>query len=287
MGKENDIKTRISSVRNTRQITSAMKMVSAARLNRIQQDLKSIRPFAEQTRSMLSHILPDVIPQSQPLMEKRDVKTIGLVVFSGDRGLCGAFNSNVFRKAITTIEENSPRNVKILTIGKKGRSFFRKRNYDVVQAYTDIYDDLSFTLVRTICDKITGLFTDRVVDEVYFVYNEFVTKIQQRLVSIKALPLDADLFEKDDEKRVVYKYEPSLEAICNTLLTKALTVQLYRTLIETYSAELGARMAAMDSATKNATDLIRDLTKFYNRARQASITQEVSEVVGGAEALKA
>lgn len=264
-----------------------MKMVSAARLNRIQQDLKSIRPYAEQTRSMLSHILPDVIPQSQPLLEKRDVKTIGLVVFSGDRGLCGAFNSNVFRKALVTVKENSARDVKLLTIGKKARSFFRKRNYDIVQAYTDIYDDLSFTLVSTICEKITSLFTDRVVDEVYFVYNEFVTKIQQRLVSVKALPLDVDLFEKDDEKRVVYTYEPSLDAICSTLLTKALTVQLYRAMIETYSAELGARMAAMDSATKNATDLIRDLTKFYNRARQASITQEVSEVVGGAEALKA
>lgn len=183
------------------------------------------------------------------------------------------------------ISNYQDKGIKLITIGKKGTIFFRKRGYNILKSYEDIYEDLTYPLVSTISSSIINFFLNKDVDEVYFVYNEFVSVIQQRLVNVRILPLDKDLFHTEPSN-VVYIYEPSLEAICDALLTKAITIQLFRTLLESYCAELGARMTAMDSATDNATEMIRFLTKMCNRARQAGITQEISEIVGGAEAMK-
>jgi len=283
-----DIRRRIDSVASIQQITRAMKMVATAKLRRIQGRMLAMRPYADEVKNMLGRFIHEALGDEDPLLETRPVKTAGLVLIAGDRGLCGAYNINIFRHAQEFLAARKTP-VKVIAVGKKAALYCRKQQMDVLDEYVDIFDDLTFALAADIARKMTGYYSNGVVDNVTIISSEFVSVIHQRVRTIHLMPFDLAEIRASSEgqQRDVYINEPSFAAVCRRLLTEYVGAQTHRVLLEAASSEHAARMTAMDSATNNAEDFIEQLRLDFNRARQASITFEILDIVGGAEALKA
>jgi F-type H+-transporting ATPase subunit gamma len=282
-----DLRRRIKSVKNTQQITKAMKMISAARLRRAQERIFAARPYSAALRQVLASVAMRIEgPEDHPLLEEREERNVLLVVVTADRGLCGAFNTNIIRAAQNAIKEHSNwESVKLLPIGRKGNDFFRRRSIPIRAEAVQIFQALTLEKAREIAGILIEDFTSGKADAVYVQYNEFKSVIAQNVRLERLLPIER--FEDHPEPTAPttdYLYEPSPEAILAELLPKHIEFQLYRILLESAAAEQGARMTAMEAATKNASDMIASLTLSYNRIRQASITKEIIEIVSGAAA---
>lgn len=285
MATQRDIKRRIRSVKNTQQITRAMKLVSASKLRRAQESILSARPYAMKLMDMMRHLAARCNPDTHPLLQKREEKRILLVVITSDKGLCGGFNSNILRKAMRVIKENPGKEVFLIAAGRKGNIFFQVQGRKVLHDYAGWTKDFSFTQAMEIGDTLVNLYLQNAVDKIYVVYNEFKSVIQQEVIIEQLLPI---VHEKPagEEEAVDYIYEPDEASILDDLLKKYMNVEVYRAFLESTASEHGARMTAMDNATRNAGEMIDTLTLNYNKARQAYITKELIEVVNGAEALQ-
>jgi F-type H+-transporting ATPase subunit gamma len=279
-----DLRRRIRSTKNTQQITKAMKMVSAAKLRRAQERMMAARPYSAALREVLGSISTRVDLSAHPLLMEREAeRKVLLLIVTADRGLCGAFNANVIRNAQNAIAENGWQHTELLPIGRKAIDFFKRRTLPIRRQGAQVYQALSLDTAREIAQGITNDFVSGDFDAVYVIYNEFKSIIAQRVTLERLLPLprvEADA----DAPSIDYLYEPAPEQILNDLLPKHIEFQLYRVLLESAAAEQGARMTAMEAATKNASEMISHLTLTYNRIRQASITKEIIEIVSGAAA---
>jgi F-type H+-transporting ATPase subunit gamma len=280
-----DIRRRIRSVKNTQQITKAMKMVSAAKLRRAQERVMSARPYAQKILSVLNSLVTRSEGQTHPLLEDRGGERIQVVVITADKGLCGAFNSNIIKAAQNFISEHRHRQLTLNCVGRKGRDFFRKGSLHLAHEAVNIFARLDYSHAKQISATLMEEFSNKEVDAVYLVYNEFKSVIQQRIVVEQLLPIQK-MAGSEEASLIDYIYEQPAGEIFSSLIPKHVEVQVYRALLESAAAEYGARMTAMDAATNNAIDLIDSLTLTMNRARQAGITREIIEIVGGAAALE-
>jgi F-type H+-transporting ATPase subunit gamma len=280
-----EIKARIKSVQNTRQITKAMKMVDAAKLRRAQERAEAARPYAEKMREVVMSIAAGTSGAKHPMLDSRPVKRTGYVVITSDRGLAGGYNANVLRMVSRTIAERhkSQDEYTIFVLGRKGRDFFKKRNYPISEEFVNMSDSPTFASIRNVARGAVQMFADGGIDELYLVYNKFVSAIQQEPTELRLLPL-ADV--EKVEGTPTYDFEPSADEVLADLLPKYAETLIFSALLDAKASEHGARMTAMGNATDNATDMIERYTLFYNRARQAAITQEIAEIVGGASALE-
>jgi F-type H+-transporting ATPase subunit gamma len=278
-----DIRRRIRSVKNTQQITKAMKMVAAAKLRRAQERMFAARPYAAAMRKVLSSVATRVDVTAHPLLQAHETERTALVIpITADRGLCGAFNSNVIRATQNFIKEKNFPSVQLLPIGRKANDFFKRRTIPIRRQALHVFQALSLQTAQEIGKDFIEDFISGEIDAVYVIYNEFKSLITQQVRVVRLLPLERSW---DDLQNVVdYLYEPSPAAILEDILPKHLEFQLYRFLLESAAAEQGARMTAMEAATKNASDMISHLTLTYNRIRQAAITKEIIEIVSGAAA---
>ncbi len=279
-----DIRRRIRSVKNTQQITKAMKMVAAAKLRRAQERMFAARPYAGGLRQVLASVAKRVDINSHPLLQSRETeRNVVVIVVTADRGLCGAFNANVIRAAQNFIRERSFEAVELLTVGRKASDFFKRRTIPI-RRNVFVAQALSVDVAHEIASSLIEDFIAEKIDGVYVVYNEFKSLIAQHVRAERLLPIASE-FEADPLRpEIDYLYEPGPEQILSDLLPKHIEFQLYRVLLESAAAEQGARMTAMEAATKNASDMINYLTLTYNRIRQASITKEIIEIVSGAAA---
>lgn len=286
-----DIKRRIVGVKNTQQITKAMKMVSAARLRRAQENMMNARPYSRKIAEVLSNLLLIEKNIDNELLKEREVKKVALVLVTSDRGLCGGFNMNAIRKAETLISEdyaeiNKNSNLQLYCVGKKGADYLKSRFDNIAGSYPGIFSDLKFDFASTLVNELTAKFKKKEIDKVVVVYNEFKSVAQQNIIEEQLLPIKPFNQEEVNKFQAEFIYEPNKAEIISTLLPRHLNAQMWKILLESYAAELGARMTAMDMATENATELIRTLQITYNKERQASITKEILEIVSGANALK-
>ena len=284
-----DIRKRIRATKNTRQITKAMKMVSAAKLRRAQDAVIAARPFAQTLDAVMSTLISRSEPGSlsHPLLTRRDVKKVELLVITSDRGLAGGFNANINRRALKWVQEQKGVEVNVTTIGRKGNEFLRGRGVAIRKDNPGTFAKLSFATAEAVAKELSKRFLDGEVDAVYVMFNEFVSAIAQVPQLAQLLPFEAKASTiKQGEPLVDYVYEPSPQAVLEKLVPQAVAVKIYRALLESFAAEHAARMTAMENATRNAGDMIASLTLFYNRSRQAQITKELVEIVSGAEALK-
>jgi F-type H+-transporting ATPase subunit gamma len=293
------IRRRISSVKGTQKITRAMKMVAGARLARAQQRILALRPYAVRTGTVLADVVQalaesESTPTDHPLLTRRAETRALILVITTDRGQVGAFNTNIARAAERLWREKKDAGVEvqIATIGRKGRDYFQRRKAPVFHAFTGVWESLDFEQSRRIARTILVPFLRGEVDSIYLVYNEFKSAMSQKVVVDPLLPLapppasEGEPGVADWEKHREFLFEPDKEALMERLVPMYVEVTLLRSLLESTASELGARMTAMDSATKNASDMITRLTLEYNRARQAAITTELMEIIGGAEALR-
>jgi len=279
-----DIRRRIRSVKNTQQITKAMKMVAAAKLRRAQERMFAARPYAAGLRQVLASVSTRVDINAHPLLQSREPeRNVVVIIVTADRGLCGAFNSNVIRAAQNFIREHNFESVELLTIGRKAGDFFKRRPIPI-RENVFVAQALSLDVARRIADGLIKDFIEEKIDGVYVVYNEFKSLIAQHVRAERLLPIVSEFDAAPDKAPVDYLYEPGPEQILSDLLPKHIEFQLYRVLLESAAAEQGARMTAMEAATKNASDMINFLTLTYNRIRQAAITKEIIEIVSGASA---
>lgn len=282
------IKRRIKSVNSTKQITKAMELVSSAKLRKARERLDKTRPYFNTIGKTVQEIISSTRGIQHEFLKTREVKKTAYIVITGDGGLCGGYNTNVIKNAIFHMEEKE--RVSVIAIGQKGRDFFRKRGYDLDGEFIHISENPSFTDAQNIGKLAIELYRQELVDEVYLVYTEFLSTINQKPKTMKLLPIEATAEEvvevkrNDDEEFM--SYEPSPEAVLSFLVPKYIESMIYGALIESATSLQGARRVAMESATDNASEMIDDLQLQYNRARQATITQEIAEIVGGAEALK-
>jgi F-type H+-transporting ATPase subunit gamma len=286
-----DIKRRIKGVQNTQQITKAMKMVAAAKLRRAQENILNARPYARKISTMLSHLVTEDDIINNPYLATRKVNSIAIVIVTADRGLCGAFNANIIREATRyTKDELKSGDVKasVYCVGKKGLDFFGKRDYSLAGKSVGIFNALKYDIALSISSQLIEMYLNGACDKIAIIYNEFKSIIQQKIVIEQFLPVPI-IKNNSNEKKIKpnYIYEPDQNSIFNFLLAKNLKAQIWRILLESNAAELGARMTAMDNATTNARELIRTLQLKYNKERQAAITKEILEIVSGANALKA
>ena len=277
-----EIRNRISSVSSTMQITSAMKMVSAAKLKKAQDAITAMRPYSDKLTQMLVN-LSSSVDFENVYLSPRKVKNKLIVCVTSNRGLCGAFNSNVIKKC-TEIANSSDESVSFLCIGKKGADILSK-NYNVVQTNNEIFDDLTFENISAIAEKLMSMFLNKEFDSVQIVYNKFKNAATQIVIQEQYLPIENNDSENDQKESSDYIFEPSQVEIISELIPKSLKTQLYKSVRDSYASEHGARMTAMHKATDNATELRDQLKLTYNKARQAAITNEILEIVGGAEAL--
>lgn len=280
-----DIKARINTTKKTSQITKAMEMVSASKLNRAEHNARSFTPYMEKIQEVVASVALGSNEASHPMLVKRPVKKTGYLVITSDRGLAGAYNSNVLRTVFQTIQERhrSAEEYAIIAIGRVGLNFFKRRNIPVALHITGLPDQPTFANIKEIANETVNMFADGTFDELYMFYNHFVSAIQQDVTEKKLLPL-TDL--ASDKKLTTYEFEPSQEEILEVLLPQYAESLIYGALLDAKASEHAARMTAMKNATDNAKELIRTLTLSYNRARQAAITQEITEIVAGANALQ-
>jgi len=289
-----EIRERKASVASTMQITSAMKMVSAAKLKKAQDAITKFRPYAEKLQEILASVGDSIKDdEDNQYAVQRDKERILLVLITSNRGLCGAFNSNAIKatitRALTTFDSQMmARQVDFITIGKKGADFLRKKGYNVIFDGSDLFDDLTFDRVAQLANMIMGLFTDGEYDHVDVIYNRFKNAGTQILTEEQFLPIEVEELAEDSgsASNVDYIFEPTKEYIVQELIPRSLKLQFYKAILDSHASEHGARMTAMHMATDNATELLKELSLQFNKARQAAITNEILEIVGGAEALK-
>ncbi|MCF6271420.1 MAG: ATP synthase F1 subunit gamma [Melioribacteraceae bacterium] len=287
-----DIKRSISGVKNTQKITKAMKMVAAARLNKAQDNIINARPYSRKIGEVLSQLLSVEKNYEHSLIKDIGDEKIAIVALSSDRGLCGAFNSTVISKVEKLINEkysvqNSNNNVSLYCIGKKVNDYFKRHNYNVVEGYVGIFGNLKFDFVTQLNKQLTSKFTTGEFSKIIFVYNKFKSAAQQEISVLQLYPAKPEVAEgATQEENLDYIYEPNKKTIIDGLLPQYLNAQVWAFLLNSYAGELGARMTAMDMATENASEMISSLQLEYNKRRQAAITNEILEIVSGANALK-
>ena len=280
-----DIKRRISSVKNTQQITNAMKMVAASKLRRAQDAIIESRPYAHKMLEVLSSLALRTNPQAHPLLMTREPKKVDLLVVTSDRGLCGAFNSNIIRRAERFMAEHPDWEFTLHLVGRKASDYFKRREANIRKVSLNILSDVSFPHAVATGNDMVENYLGEEFDQVFMVYNEFKSALQQTVVVEQLLPIKPmDITE--EISAVEYIYEPSEEVLLKELLPRHINIQVYRVFLESVASEHGARMTAMDAATRNAEEMIDNLTLVYNRTRQAAITTELIEVVSGKEAMK-
>ncbi len=278
-----DIRRRIRSVKSTQQITKAMKMVSAAKLRRAQEAMFAARPYARKMMEVLNELAARAPAHAHPLLEERGDARILLVVVTSDKGLCGGFNANLIRAATRFIEERRAHDLSLDLVGRKGRDYFKRRALKVRAEHVGVFQALKLTTAQTIAREATEVFTSGKVDRVYLLYNEFKSVIAQKITVEQLLPIPRAHIDPK-EPPLDYIYEPGPEGILASMLPRHVETQVWRALLESAAAEHGARMTAMDAASKNAGEMIQSLTLYMNKVRQAAITKEIIEVVSGAGA---
>jgi F-type H+-transporting ATPase subunit gamma len=280
------IRSRIRVAKNIQQITKAMKMVAAARLKRAQDRAQAARPYAEKMREVMGSLAGAAVGVVEhPLLQRREVANTGILLITADRGLCGSYNSAVIRRTVELLREFDPSRVKLYIVGKKGNAYFRRRHYNVVESLSINTNVVSFGEVASIAQIVREAFEGGDVDELYVVYTRFITAITQRPTVLKLLPIETPTAQAEGPA-LDYIFEPEPSILLGELLPRYLVTQVYQAVLESVASEHGARMTSMSSATDNAGKMISTLTLSLNRARQAGITKEISEIVGGAEALK-
>lgn len=289
-----EVRNRIASVNSTQQITKAMKMVAAAKLKRAQDNILKIRPYADKLSGILKNISASIESSAEENLyaAEREIKQVLIIVVTSDRGLAGAFNANAIKGVLALVADKyadlgAQNKVTYLCVGKKGLDFFSKRNAPVITDYVTAFQNINFDNVRTIAEFAMSKFVDSTYDRVEIVYNEFKNVATQFVRKAQFLPIEQNITE--DAAAAVesdYIYEPSKAYIVKELVPKSLKIEFYKALLESNASEHGARMTAMDKATDNAKELLKELRLSYNRSRQAAITKEILEIVGGAEALK-
>lgn len=286
-----DIRKRLKAIQNTRKITAAMKMVAAAKMRKVQDRMLNFRPYAQRMELVLSDLARVAEREIHPLLALRMKKTVEVVVLTSDKGLCGAFNTNILKAAYKYIDGLKKENVEVSlsVVGRKSRDFFRRRNIPMRNQWIGLSGRISYANAQEIAGNLIEGYTGEAFDEVVVIYNEFKSMIAQKVTMIKLLPvgtLGAEEGQKEQSMTADYLYEPSRAAIFERLLPKYVEIQIYRALLESSAAEEAARMAAMENATKNCSELITKVTLLANKVRQASITKELMDIVGGVEALK-
>jgi F-type H+-transporting ATPase subunit gamma len=282
-----DIQRRIRSVQSTQKITKAMKLVAASKFRRAQERILAARPYATKMRELLGGLAGHSGDETHPLLARRDTGRRRLVIITADKGLCGAFNSNILRESLRFLRGAEEASVTLVVVGKKARDFYRRRQFTVKSEMLGFFDRLAYSHAQELAGGLMQDYLAEEVDEVHLMYNEFRSVAVQRPVRQQLLPIEAeDGGGEDAGLQEEYLYEPGPEAILASLLPRHVTTQVYRALMESVAGEHGARMTAMESATKNAREMINILTIQYNKARQERITKELLDIVGGAEALR-
>ncbi len=290
---QHDIKRKIRSVQNTQQITRAMKMVAAARLRRAEARMLSARPYSEIMNELLLQVLPSLTGEESPLLGVRGANTVGLVVITSDKGLCGGFNANVIRRAEQFMKRRPGLIYKLFCLGKKAARYFSRRQRGITSQYTDLYRTASLPMAAGIIQQAASQFASGTIDELQIVYSHFANVATHNVILRKLLPVDVSAIVEtlphladESRERMLFDYEPDIQLLCEILLQKYIASQLYHALLESFASELGARMTAMDAATENAQEMVEALTLEYNNVRQASITTEIVEIASTAEAMK-
>lgn len=290
-----EVRTRIASVKSTQQITSAMKMVAASKLRRAQNAIIQMRPYAAKLKEILQNLSAslDAGDDGSIYADQREPKNVLIVVVSSNRGLCGAFNANIIKAANKLINDKyksqfNSGNLSMMTIGRKVSEYFAKNDYTVFSSHDSVFDSLTFEQVSVLSQNVMDRFEEKKFDRVEIIYNQFKNAATQNLIAEQFLPVEPVQLEEGqvETSKVDYIFEPSKEEIVHDLIPKSLKVQFYKALLDSYASEHGARMTAMHQATDNAQEMLKDLNLSYNKARQAAITMEIQEIVGGAEALK-
>ena len=281
-----DIRNQIKSVKSIQKVTKAMKMVAAAKMRRAQENMEQARPYTTKLSNMLNSLIPEIDRSILPELESRTAIDHKLfVVITSDRGLAGAFNSNVIKMAQKEIDKFGKDKSTLICIGKKSLSHFKIRNYNIIEDYIDFWSELGFLHATVIGEKIISYFTSRKVDEVQVAYNEFINIGKQKVQLEKFLPLTYEVQDESPSRYIDRIFEPSKEHVVKAMVPKYLNTQVWQYLLESFASEQAARMLAMENATSNARDMIKDLTLKFNKARQSAITTEMLEIVSGAEAL--
>jgi F-type H+-transporting ATPase subunit gamma len=280
-----DIRKRIASVRNTQKITNAMKMVSAAKLRRAEEAIVAARPYSDKMRDVMLSLAARTNPSSHPMLDTRDVKKVLLIQVTSDRGLCGGFNANLNRRAEAFVKGKKEEDVEpaLLSVGRKGHDYFRRRKISIAAQFLNVMNSVSIDLARQVAQSAIDKFLADEYQEVYLLYNRFRTAASQVLTLKKLLPISP---EEAGARQLEYLYEPSEEELLSKILPRYVEVQIFSGLLDSVASEHGARMTAMEAATSNADEMIYKLTLKANRMRQETITKELMEIVGGAEALK-
>jgi len=279
-----NIRSQIKSVTSIQKVTKAMKMVAAAKLRKSQENMEKARPYSERLKNLIADLINDVDRSLMPALEKRkNIKKIGFVVVTADRGLAGSFNTNIIKKTEQEINKIGKDNVELFCIGKKGYEHFHKRNYSIINHYKDFWMSLNYKQAIEMGNNVINAYANKKIDSVYVIYNYFKNVGSQKLIHEQLLPLDFDQNEKKKNNEIIY--EPSKIEIVKSLIPKYFNTQIWQYLLESFASEQAARMLAMENATENAKDMINDLNLEFNKARQTAITTEMLEIVGGAEAL--
>jgi F-type H+-transporting ATPase subunit gamma len=288
MASMRDIKRRIRSVNSTKQITKAMNLVASSKLTRAKNRFTDTKPFFDQTQRVIAEIAKGSKGVTHPYLTERDVNKTAVIMISGDRGLCGGYNANVCKLANRIISEKGKDKSALITIGNRGKDYFNHKGVEFLESYRGISEKPTYQDALTIGQKALDLFASGEVDEVYLVYTEYITTISSEAKAIKLLPLNIDDFktEEDNKSLTLTIYEPNEEAVLDYVIPKYINTVIYGALVESAVCELGARMTAMDSATENASEMIDKLNLLYNRVRQGAITQELTEIVSGSNALE-
>ena len=279
-----EIKTRMVSVKGIEQVTNAMKMVATVKLRHAQKSIIQARPYAHRLRDLLGNLIPRIDRSLNPLLDLRKPKQYCVVVVASDRGLCGAFNTHILNHAETIINGYGKDNTSVIAIGRKARDYFTKRGYKMLGTYVDFFNDLDFNHAIEITKTITTQYLSNDLDRVDIVYNDFKSAVKQDLITEQFLPMEPE--DVEERKFGDMLFEPSQQEIVDVLVPKYLDVEMWRILLESNASEQGARMTAMENATEAAEELFDDLQLYYNKARQASITKELLDIVGGAEAIQ-
>jgi F-type H+-transporting ATPase subunit gamma len=279
-----DIKRRIKSVNSTKQITKAMNLVASSKLTKARSNFNDTKPFFDGTVSVISNIIKRTGQASNPFLKKREGNKVAVIVITGDRGLCGGYNANACKAALNVIGD---REAEIITIGSKAREFFKHKKADIAAGFRDISEKPTYQDAKRVADTAVKMFSEGKVDEVYIVYTKYISTISNEPQTLKLLPLNPDNFTAEEATgpSTLTIYEPDEEAVLDYIIPKYINTVVYGALVESAVCELSSRMTAMDAATDNASDMIDRLNLFYNRARQGAITQEITEIVSGSNAL--
>lgn len=278
-----DLRNKIKSIKSIQQVTNAMKMVAAAKLRKSQENMEKARPYTNAIEGMINHLIPDIDRSLLPILETREIKKKLFLVVSADRGMAGAFNSNIIKATEQKVKEFGTSNSVLICIGKKSHDYFKRREYNILESYRDFWNTLDISIALKIGEIIIDKYLNKEIDAVEVIYNEFISVASQKLICKSFLPIT---YEADDKESCDLLYEPSKEGVVKTLIPKHLNVQLWQFLLESNASEQAARMVAMENATENAGEMISDLSIEYNKARQAAITTEIIEIVSGANALE-